>query len=1186
MRKRGGSTSRRRSASTHDSDEPGRLPKSAPGGPWTRRALYAPLLKSLRILITGLLTLLGAACLIAATALACEGTGGPPVSPPITEQKCNPSSPNLEFLCLGKPVNNATGDETEEQTDIAIGGRGPGLRITRTYDAFNAAEASEAGPWGYGWTGPYGASLSISGEKAIVHQQDGSAIEFFKSGSSYTQGGWDEARLAKEGTGYIYTLPDQSKLEFNSEGKLTKETDANGNANTLTYKEGKLEKVEDAAKRTLTFEYNGEGQVKAIKDPMGHTVSYTYSSKQLASVTIEGKERWKYEYESPHLLKKITDGREHATTLKYEATTHKVTEEELAGHKRKWEYKSKETKITEPNGSETLESFNTAGEPTKIIRAKGKGEESTTEYEYNAETYSRKKLIDPNKHTTEYKYDSEGNKTGEKDPTEDETKWEYDSKHNVIKETTPEGEATTIERNAKGEPTKIERPIGEETQKTEYKYAENGDLEEETDPLKSKTKYSYDSYGDKATETDPEGDERKWKYNEDSQLIEETSPRGFATKTERNERGLPTKITDPLLHTTELTYDGNGNVTAETDGNKYTTKYEYNEEDLRTKTTEPNKTTVETGYDSEGQMTSHADGEKHTWEYKRNALEQVTEEKNPLEKVWKKTYEKAGHLEKLEDPEKRKTEYGYDNSGRLTSIKYSTGKPSEVTYEYNKDSKVTKMKDQTGTTENTWDKLDRLTEYKNGAKKTVKYKYDLKNEPTSTTYPNGKAITREYDKAGRLKSLTDWKAHTTSFKYNADSELTNTVFPAESKDEDTYAYNEADQMSEVKMARGESTLAKLVYERDGDGQVKKTTSTGLPGLEVSESVLDENNRLIEAQGKAYEYDKANDPTKIEGTAGYAYNSADQLEKGGGSTYTFNEEGQRTKAKPETGPATTYGYDQAGNLTSVERPEEGMITKIEDEYTYDGNNLRQSQSVNKTKTNLTWDTAEELPLLIEDEANSYVYGPEELPVEQIAASGEAALYLHHDQQGSTRLLTNASGEKETAYTYSPYGKVVATEGTAGTPLRYDGQFTSTDTGLIYLRARTYDPGTAEFLTIDPELETTGDTYSFANDNPDNERDDSGMCAWDKSGRCRALASLGEAARAAAAFLRPHAKAAFSALVQASNDYLNVKPGAPNENELWQRYEAAAWWDSIIGGAYRFAINTYLWADSERQRLGCP
>lgn len=1045
--------------------------------------------------LSGLLAVVVVFVVFVVSAVACEGVGGPPSSPPSGEEEGfgpNPGSPKVSKSECGDPVDCATGDESEQQTDVSVGGRGPGLRVVRAYSSFGAVAAKESGPWGFGWTGPYDVRLEVNSKEgtATVHEENGSAVVFYKSGEVYTQGGWTEARLVKETSGsYVYTLPSQSQLEFNSEGKLVKETERDGNSNTLSYKEGKLEKVEDDDKRTLSFKYNGEGLVESVTDPMKHVVSYTYHEKQLASVTIEGKVRWEFEYGSSHLLTKVIDGRKHATTIKYEAATpHRVEEEEYGGHKRKWKYGEKETTVTEPSGAETVETFNAAGEPTKVTRAKGKSEETTTEFEYNAETYNRVKMVNGDKHEWKYGYDGEGNMTSETDPNGDERKWTYDKKHDVETETTPEGEKTTYKLNAKGNPEAVEREIGGETQKTEYKYDEKGDLTEVIDPLKHGTKYAYDAAGDKEAETDSEGNERKWKYNEDSQEIEETSPRGFKTKTERNEYGLPTKVEDPLKHTTEYKYDGDQNIESETDGDKHTTKYEYNEENRRTKAEEANKDTVETEYDSEGQMIARKDGNDHTWKYKRNALEQVVEEENPLKQVTKKKYDKAGDLETVEDAEKHTSEYKYDESGRLKSIKYSTGSPSEVTYEYNKDSMVTKMKDETGTTTNTYDKLDRLIEYKNGAEKTIKYKYNLDNLPIAITYPNGKEVKREYDKDNRLEKVTDWKEHTTSFKYSKDSELEKTVFPG-SENEDVYGYNEADQMTEIHYMHGAESLGSLIYERDGDGQVKNTTTTVLPGPATSESALDENNRLVEANKKGYEYDKANNPTKIEGEGTYTYNEADELKEGPSAKYTYNEDDQRTESKPTSGPTTTYTYNQAGSLTAVKRPKEGETSEINDSYTSDGTGLRQTQTINGTKTDLTWDTAEEMPLILEDQTNSYVYGPGGLPIEQIPTSGEP-LFLHHDQQGSTRLLTSLTGTTETAYTYTPYGKLEASTGGATTPLRYDAQYTSTDTGLIYLRARVYDPNTAQFLTLDPLLETTGEPYAYTTDNPENHTDQTG------------------------------------------------------------------------------------------------
>jgi RHS repeat-associated protein len=141
----------------------------------------------------------------------------------------------------------------------------------------------------------------------------------------------------------------------------------------------------------------------------------------------------------------------------------------------------------------------------------------------------------------------------------------------------------------------------------------------------------------------------------------------------------------------------------------------------------------------------------------------------------------------------------------------------------------------------------------------------------------------------------------------------------------------------------------------------------------------------------------------------------------------------------------------------------------------------------------WDTAEGLPLILSDATNNYIYGPDGLPFEQISGTPgkEAVLYIHHDQQGSTRLLTGSTGAIEGAYTYDAYGNLTGHTGSAMTPLGYDGQYTSSDTGLIYMRARTYDPSTAQFLTRDPWGAITGEPYTYTSDNPLNGDDPTGL-----------------------------------------------------------------------------------------------
>jgi RHS repeat-associated protein len=1075
--------------------------------------------------------------------LSCNRTFAFTLSPPSpsSKEKLGPTNPGskLKYPCTGDPINCATGNLTETQADLSVGGRGPGLRAVRSYNSLAAVEAKEAGPFGYGWTGPYSAHLEVNTvlETATVVQDNGSSVGFIFNSTTkeYSAAKWVQATLKKEGANYIYTLPDQDKLEFNSEGRLTKEVDRNGNAITLTYSaklteehtlQFRLLAVTDGANRKLVFSYNAAGQVESIKGSLGHVVKYAYESGNLISVTLPGEEsaRWKFEYNAAHLLTKITDGRGHATKTEYNASHQVSSQTDPLERKRELKYATlesgAETKITEPNGSETVEKFNPAGLPTKVTRASGTSIAATTEYEYDG-SYNRTAIIDPNKHTTKYGYNTTGDRISETDANGNETKWTYDSTHDVETTTTPKGETTTIKRDGHGNPEVIERPAPEsKTQKTTYKYNEKGDLTEATNTLENKTKYTYDTAGDKESETDPEGDKRTWGYNENSQETSTVSPRGnvtggepteFTTKIERDAQGRPLKVTDPLGHETKYAYDGDGNLETRTDPNGNKTIYTYDADNEPSKVEQPNKSISETGYDSAGKVTSQTDGNKHVTKYVRNKLEEVTEVTDPLGRKTTKEYDPAGNLKTLTDPAKRTATYTYDAANRLKEVTYSDGKTPTAKYEYDKDGDRTAMTDGTGTSKYTYDQLDRLTETETGHKDKTKYEYDLANEKTKITYPNAKSVTRAFDKDGRLEKVTDWSSNVTKFTYDPDSDQATTVFPTATTNEDKYAYNDADQMSEVKMLKGTETPASLVYTRDSDGQVKTVTSKGLPGEEKPAYEYDSNSRVTKGGATAYEYDAANNATKV-GSGTYKYNAASQLESGPNLTYTYDEMGERTKTKPTSGPATTYGYDEAGNLITVERPKEGETTEIKDTYAYDGNGLRASQTISGTTTYLAWDMTEGIPLILSDTTSSYIYGPGGLPVEQIS-SGGTITYLHHDQQGSTRLLTGSTGTVTGSTTFDAYGNKTGSTGTSTTPLGYDGQYTSSDTGLIYMRARTYDPATAQFLTRDPLsggtsmlAQATADQYVaaamrsasggsgpyvYGSDNPLNDYDPTGL-----------------------------------------------------------------------------------------------
>ncbi len=542
---------------------------------------------------------------------------------------------------------------------------------------------------------------------------------------------------------------------------------------------------------------------------------------------------------------------------------------------------------------------------------------------------------------------------------------------------------------------------------------------------------------------------------------------------------------------TTYAYDGNGNLEAKTDPYGHKATFTYDTNDHPTKVKAPNGTTEETEYDAEGLVVAQSDANNHVTKYERNLLEEVTKVTDPLARASTKEYDHIGNLKSVTDAAGRMTTYSYDAANQLTKISYSDGTTHSVVYEYDIDGERKAMKDGTGTTSYSYDQLDRLTEVKDGHGQDIGYKYDLGNRQVEMTYPNGEHASRAYDEDGRLESVSDWLGHTTHFAYDADSNLTRTTFPTSTGDVDEYGYDNADAMSEVKMNKGEEVLVSLGYTHNDDGQLAAATATGLPGESEVSNSYDASGRLTKAGATSYEYDPVGDATAT-GVGSYAYDHADELETGPSTGYSYDEVGERTEATPSSGPATTYDYDQPGNLTSVGRVAEGESPSLADGYTYDGTGLRAAETIAGTTSYLTWDVSSGLPLLADDGHNSYVYGPGGLPVEQIENSTGTVQYLHHDQQGSTRLLTGSAGTTQATFSYGPYGGLIESTGTATTPLGYDAQYTSPDNGLIYMWARTYDPTTAQFLSVDPAVAITREPYAYVGDNPLDRADPTGLC----------------------------------------------------------------------------------------------
>ncbi|MHB1456862.1 MAG: RHS repeat domain-containing protein [Armatimonadota bacterium] len=111
------------------------------------------------------------------------------------------------------------------------------------------------------------------------------------------------------------------------------------------------------------------------------------------------------------------------------------------------------------------------------------------------------------------------------------------------------------------------------------------------------------------------------------------------------------------------------------------------------------------------------------------------------------------------------------------------------------------------------------------------------------------------------------------------------------------------------------------------------------------------------------------------------------------------------------------------------------------------------------------------------------------------------YYHFDELGSTRLLTDSSGNVSDKYSYDAYGKLLWHEkvnaNSISQPYQYVGRlgyythYQEPDFGLLQLGARFYDAETARFTQRDSIVRHTEGGHVYSADKPTRYIDPSGL-----------------------------------------------------------------------------------------------
>ena len=953
------------------------------------------------------------------------------------------------------PVNLSTGNFIYDRTDLEVGGR-EAFVFRRFYNAINGRE----GVLGRDWNHNYEVHLEFTDGEAVLLREDGKEERFFWEKDRYLSLFASEGVLEKAEDGYTYRTREQKVYRFDREGMCLETETLLGSLVTFTYEEGspfRLVKAEKDTGEFFSFSYDAEGKLERVQDHTRRSLSYKYQGGLLKEVTLPDGNTFRYGYTPKGKLEHVENQSGIVTVENFFDEGHRTTLQKFPDGTQMsyvYEEEKKSVELTERNGSRVTYVHDDKYRDVKHIHSNG--EERFAYNQNNQKTL----YVDRLGNKTQYAYDplgnlvrvidALGNKTeilyGEKNqPTgikingKDKLCGEYDAQGRLVKTRdalgneveityTASGWPQTIQQadksritlsyDARGNITAIEDALGNVTR---YVYDALNRMVESTDGKGNVTRYTYDVMGNVTCVENAEGNCQSYEYNASGKVTKVTDFDGASIQREYNVLNRPSKVIDKEGRETLLTYDSMWNLARVTAPDGARTTYLYNEENLLSRIKYADGALVRYTYDANGNRIGEEDenGSKTTFVY--DALGRVVEVNGEEGLHYAYRYDGEGNLIEAEDALGNTVSMEYDGNGNLVKETNALGESRcytytplgdvesitdeagrKMVYRYLRGGQVAGIRHPDDTEETfTYDANGNLETHTLATGFVLTYGYDSMDRITEITGSEGEKKSYTYDALGNVTSMTDGEGNTTRYAYTLSGQLAKVTDALGNETE--YQYDACDRLIEIRQYGAEGSLKE---------------DTEVSGMDTD---------LLEAE-------KQNGRNRLCQVTRYTRNLRGQVTEtrdalGQKEVYTYDRKGQLLSKLDKEGYLTKYAYTKQGDLSGIQYAD-GREVKL----SY--NPLRQLMEVQDWlgSTKITPDALGRAQKVQYPDGGevSYTYGKAGERRSMTYPDGKTVFYGYDEQ---LRLSELKEGDSIINYGYDPLGRLCEKQFPNGTKTTY-------------------------------------------------------------------------------------------------------------------------------------------------------
>jgi RHS repeat-associated protein len=771
--------------------------------------------------------------------------------------------------------------------------------------------------------------------------------------------------------------------------------------------------------RTTTFAYDANGNLltRTVSgvNASDRTTAYQYDANglltQFDGPRADVADVIQLAHDGQGNLSQITDALGHAT---------KIVASDANG---------RPLSIVDANGLRTLLTYDARGR----LLSRKRGRELTT-YAYDAAGQLLTQTF-PDGTFVSYQHDPAHQLTGVQDTLGNRVGYTLDVMGNVLESDLfdPAGNLTRAHKRVYDSVDRVAQSIGATGQTTTLSYDANNNMTGVLDPSNGFSSVVYDALNRPSLESNP---------------LAETAADALDSHDDL------TALTDPLGNITSYIRDGLGNAVT---------------------TNSPDRGTIQNAFDGATDVINRVDARGQSSSYSYDALDRLSTldfSGGSMAFTYDQGCNGVGHLTQMADTAATTT-FNYDDQGRLSRRAQTIGHHTlAVSYQRDAHGRLTGMTYPSG--------LQVGFVYTNGLVTTVTANgkpvmtgiaYQPFGAPTSWTWGNGLAYSRQFDQDGRLVSYDLGGGRSRALSYDPSGRITAYTDSLASQSQ-TFAYSSIGQL----VAASGGGAADTSYTYDANGNRLTATTAGQTATYAYAAGSSRLASVDSTSAQVFSYDAAGNVVG-DGTNQFAFDGLGRLTQvttGNGATfqYLFNGFGQRIAKLKNVTDTTDDDCDDDGD------DDGGAAAKVSRYFAYDEAGHLVSEVTGKGR-------AIEETIYLGD-----------LPVATVSA-GKKLSFVYADHLNAPRAIANASGAVVWRWEGDPFGATQPNEDADGNGrafvynLRFPGQYFDRETALHHNGSRFYSPPLGRYIQAD----TTGinggpNLYAYVGGNPVGLKDPTG------------------------------------------------------------------------------------------------